>query len=324
MSRPLAQAGVKAVEREGSIIMRKFLSVSAALLMVLALFVPSSARAAAPAEGEKALEGRARYLAATNGLFLKSANRFGMKIKSPEAAAYLKKAEEASGKAAIHMKAREFNPAIDDYSASTHYAIQAIVIYKSVQTTAVRDAALMEQEDAKAGRDKKTKAELVQRRLAEVETFMQAVERLLREREEPFAMENLRAVRELYNSAKMNLDAGLYDLALENAAKAYKLSTDTVRQIKTARAEIITFPKPRPGDDTAAYDYEYRRNDTYSFFASQITTDPDRETKKLLRSAKEKKDEAMEAGKSGDLKKGAEAFKASTEFFMEAIKGSVK
>jgi len=315
--------------------MRKFLSViSSVLLMTSAMFAlqgPSSVRAEAAdggitpsAEGEKAFEGRARSLAATNELFLKSAKRFGLKIKSPEASAYLKKAEDASGKAALHMKARDFNPAIEAYSASTHYAIQAIVIYKNVQTSALRDAALKEQGDVKAGRDKKTKAALVLKRLAEVETFAQAVERLLKEREEPFAVENLKAVHDLYNSAKTSLGAGLYDLALENATKAYKMAIDTVREIKIARAEIITFPRPVPGDDSAAFDYEFSRNNTYSFFASQIITSPDRATKKLLRSANEKKDEADAAEKTGNLKKGAEALKSSTEFFMEAIKGSVK
>ncbi|MBI5969745.1 MAG: hypothetical protein HY884_01125 [Deltaproteobacteria bacterium] len=311
--------------------MRKFLSVIAVLLMVSALFLPSPVRAATadkgitpPAEEEKAFEGRAQTMAVTNGFFIKSAKRFGLKLKSPDASGYLKKAEEASDKAGVHMKAREFTSAVEDFSASTHYAIQAIVIYKNAQTSAIRDAALREQADVKAGRDKKTKAGLTLKRLTEVETFVQAATRLLKEREEPFVMEKLKAVQELYNSAKTSLSAGLDDLALENATKAYKLATDTVIEIKTARAEIITFPKPRTGDDTAAYNYEWRRNDTYSFFASQIISDPDKETKKLLRSADEKKDEAMNAGKDGDLKKGVEAFKTSTEFFMEAIKGSVK
>ena len=122
----------------------------------------------------------------------------------------------------------------------------------------------------------------------------------------------------------MSFAAGMYDLALEDATKAYRISTDIIREIKIARAEIITFPKPRKEDETDAYDYEWKRNDTYYFFASQIISDPDEDTKKSLRLGTEKKNEAVDAGTAGNLKKAIDAFNASTEFFMDAIKESVK
>lgn len=264
------------------------------------------------------------YLVRTNDLFIRAAAKAVEKSGNAEAGYLLKKAKETRANGQGHYEAGETQPAIDDYSESTHLAIHAIIIVKGEQGLVMRESAINTDDIIRAGEDRDLKEALIKKGASEVETFIKAAERLLRDGEVETAGVRLAEARRLYGLSKAELSGGEYGKAQDDVNKAYRAATDAVRAVKLARAEIMTFPRPASSNEKDVLVAEVKKNDAYRFFAEQVAPDNDGNIARRIKKGKTLRSHASDAIGAGDAKKALDLLGNSTGVYIEAIKMSVK
>jgi len=260
----------------------------------------------------------------TNELFIKTARKAVEEAGTSEAKSLLTRAEAARINGYGHAAASEIRPAVDDYSESTHLAVQVIVLVRNEQGLAVQAPAIETADIIKAGDDRERKEFLIKKGLAEAEAFIKTAERLQSEGESESARARLIEARTLYDASKNDLSDGRYDKALEDVNKAYKAATGAVRIIKKERAEIITFPRPASTNVKDVLDSELKKNDAYRFFATQVVSDGDPKISTYMKQGDSLRNDAAYVMNGGDAMTAIEKLKESTGMYIEAIKQSVQ
>ncbi|MBI5886932.1 MAG: hypothetical protein HZB85_10190 [Deltaproteobacteria bacterium] len=260
----------------------------------------------------------------TNELFITTARKAVDKTGTAEAKSLLSRAEAARINGYGHFTASETRPAIDDYSESTHLAVQIIVLVKNEQGMAAQTPAIETAEIIKAGDDRERKEAMIKKGLAEVEAFIKTAERLQGEGESTDAAMRLTEARSLYEASKNEFSDGRYDKALDDVNRAYMAATGAVRVIKKERAEIITFPRPASTDAKDVLSSELKKNDAYRYFASQVIPDGNRKIAAYMKQGDSLRDEAAYVMNGGDASAAIGKLKESTELYIEAIKQSIQ
>lgn len=260
----------------------------------------------------------------TNELFITTARKAVDKTGTAEAKSLLNRAEASRINGYGHFAAREMRPAIDDYSESTHLAVQVIVLVKNEQGMAAQTPAIETAEIIKAGDDRERKEALIKKGLAEVEAFVKTAERLQGEGESKDAAMRLTEARALYEASKKEFSDGGYDKALKDVNKAYVAATGAVRIIKKERAEIITFPRPASTDAKDVLTSELKKNDAYRYFASQVMPDGNQGIAAYLKQGDSLRDDAAYVMNGGDANAAIAKLKESTNLYIEAIKQSIQ
>lgn len=272
--------------------------------------------------GKTDTEREIEYKLKTNRAFLKAANKVVEEGKNPESLSYLKMAESAAKSGMENYNKGQFQLALEDFSESTQFAIQAITL-SNKQDASIREFFIKEELILQAKRDKERKEWLIKKGMAEVEIFIKTAERLLKEtkHEKPAGMDEAQV---LYESSKANLEKADYDAALSDISKAYKAATATVKGIKHSQGDVITFPKPIFNDEKEILQYELKKNNSYFFFASQVIKDENGDSASLLRAGRALKEDGEDYAQSGDNQKAIEKLRSSTELIIKAIRGSFR
>lgn len=265
-----------------------------------------------------------KTLIQTNDLFLMTAKQTVAEGGNADASNLLTRAEASKVNGYGHYRAGELKPAIDDYTESTHLAIQAIFLVKNQQGLVMRDSAINTDELIKAGNDRERKEALIKKGMVEAEAFINAAERLLKDGDDVDAASMLANARTLYLQSKKELSDGEYDKALEDVNLAYKAATGTVRAIKEARAEIITFPRPASSNEKDILALEIKKNDAYRYFVTQVAPENDGTANRDLIKGDALRTEAAYVMNGGDVKAAIEKLRASTDLYIETIKKLVK
>jgi len=262
-----------------------------ALILSLASYAVASASfEAAPAErGESPVVNiseemvlAAEQTLRVNNAFLELAGKMVKESGSPDADIYLNKAYALAKEGLMHMEGGDFEFAVEDFMESTRMAVYAVVLSGGDDDRlkeAVKGQERLHLEEAEHERKEK----LIIKGFSEAETFINTAERLLSESYHQDARRKVDEAKELYRSAKHAVSRGDYDMALSDIDKAYKLSTDSIRDIKSSEGDIITFPRPSFTDDRAIYLHELKRNETYMFLAENIAVDG--ESARMLKEA---------------------------------------
>lgn len=296
--------------------------IAAATLMLMLTLMLALLSGAQTAHADMTADLKA--LIQTNDLFLMSAKQTVAEGGNADASSLLTRAEASKVNGYGHFRAGEIKPAIDDYAESTHLAIQAIFLVKNQQGLVMKESAINTDELIKAGNDRERKEALIKKGMAEAEAFINAAERLLKDGDDVDAASKLANARALYAQSKKELSDGEYDKALEDVNLAYKAATGTVRAIKEARAEIITFPRPASSSEKDVLALEMKKNDAYRYFAAQVAPENDGAANRNLKKGDTLRTEAAYVMNGGDVKTAIEKLRASTDLYIETIKKSVK
>ncbi len=258
----------------------------------------------------------------SNEVFLKAARQIVESSSGKAWETIIKMAEKYHTEGIAHYNLKEYEFALEDISESTQTAIHAIILTKNSEDAEIRSIVIQEEMVLKEKHDKERKEVIIRKGIDEVEIFIRTAERLLQGNKNPEAERELDNAREAFKAAKLSLAGGQLDESISGLNKAYKLATQTVKGIKRAQGDIITFPKPVFSDEKQMLDYELKKNDSYVFFASQSVKEKNPEALKLLNAAKAAREEASRHIEAGDAPKATELLKTSTGLFIDAIKAS--
>jgi len=258
----------------------------------------------------------------SNKVFLIAAQKAVAANKNQDAESFLKKAQTLSEEAAFHYKKNDWAFAFEDITESTRMAVYAITL-AGTQDQSLRDVIVAEEFEMREGRDHVRKEAMITKGYIEVETFIMTAERLLTEKEDSAAREQLGEARRLIKESKNSVAVNDYDNALKLIDDAYLRATQSVRNIKKAQGDSIAYPRTEFASDKDALAYEAKRNDTYIFFAAQVVKENDEFTQKLLDDAQGLKIEATLARDRGDLVLAVQKFRESTALIIRAIKEAV-
>ncbi len=262
------------------------------------------------------------YRAATNKAFIEAAWKI---VKDDaDAGSFLRMAEDAAREGDEHFKNEEYEFALEDIAESNQLALHAVVLAANRENPAIKELVLKEELVLQAKHDIERKETLLRKGMAEVEIFIKTAERLLGQEGRERAHPRLEEAREVYNKAKADLAHQNYDEALTNIRKAYRLATQTVKEIKRAQDDIITFPKPVLNDEKDILDYELKKNASYVFFASKVVPETDAESGRMLNAGVAMKEQALRAVEQGDTQEAIRQFQESTQFLIKAIKHTYK
>ena len=102
------------------------------------------------------------------------------------------------------------------------------------------------------------------------------------------------------------------------------MATQTVKDIKRAQDDIITFPRPAFNDEKEILAYELKKNASYVFFSSKVVKEDDAEPQKMLRAGTEIKKQALASIEKNQTQEAIEQLQESTELFIKAIKLTYK
>lgn len=260
----------------------------------------------------------------TNSAFLQSARAVVESSDDIDAMSYLKLAEAALLEGIKRYNDGEYNLASEHIKESTRMAIQAIITAKNEQDLTIRDYAIQEEMVLKEKHETAHKVEQIKKDIPEVAIFIATSERLLSTDENVKAREQVNAAKKLLESAKEDFSNARYDESIENLDKAYKLITDTIKEMKRLKGEAITYPKRKFRNEKEELDYELKKNNSYLFFATQSVSEDDKYAEGMIRDGEALKDEAMAAIKDGENRKAIEKLKASTAMLMQAVRTSFK
>lgn len=291
------------------------------LFFFSAIFAGNYSASAAEKNGEslvKETENRIR----SNEAFLKAARQIVESSSGKAWETILKMAEKYHSEGIAHYNLKEYEFALEDISESTQTAIHAIILTKNSEDAEIRSIVIQEEMVLKEKHDRERKEVLIRKGIDEVETFIRTAERLLQGKKNLDAEQEIDSAREEFKAAKLSLAGGQLDEAIAGLAKAYKMATLTVKGIKRAQGDIITFPKPAFSDEKQMLEYEIKKNDSYIFFASQSVKEKNPEAVRLLNAANAARQEASKHIDSGDVAKATELLKASTGFYIDAIKAA--
>lgn len=257
-----------------------------------------------------------------NNIFLTAAQKAIAANKNQDAESFFKKAQTLSAEAAYHYKKHDWAFALEDINESTRMALYAITL-ASTQDKSLRDAIIQEEFEMYEGQDHARKESMITKGYIEAETFIMTADRLLAEKENSVARQKLGEARRLLNESKKSVAINDYDNALKLIDDAYLQATQSVKDIKKAQGDSITYPRTEFASDKDALAYEAKRNDTYIFFASQVVKDDDESTQKLLDDAQSLKAEATFARDKDDLRQAVQKFRESTALLIKVIKEAV-
>lgn len=213
----------------------------------------------------------------SNKVFLIAAQKALEANKNQDAESFFKKAQTLSLEAAYHYKRRDWAFALEDISESTRMAVYAITLASTPDKT-LREVIVQEEFEMHEGKDHVRKESMITKGYIEVETFIMTAERLLVEKESSAARENLAEARRLLNESRKSVAINDYDNALKLIDDAYLRATQSVKDIKKAQGDAITYPRTEFASDNDALAYEAKRNDTYIFFATQVVKENDEST----------------------------------------------
>ncbi len=259
----------------------------------------------------------------TNSAFLQSARAVVESSGDPDAMSYLKLAESALQEGIKHYNDGEYSLASEQIKESTRMAIQAIITSKNQQDLTIRDYAIQKEMALKEKYEVAQKVERIKKDIPEVAIFIATAERLLSTDENTEARHKVYESKELLESAKDFLSRERYDDSIDNLDRAYKLITDTIKEIKRLKGEAITYKKTFK-NEKEELDYEVKKNNSYLFFATQSVSEDDRDAEGMIRDGEALKDEAMAAVKNGENRKALEKLRASTSMLMQAVRTSFK
>lgn len=264
------------------------------------------------------------YALRTNSAFLQSARQVVESSGDTDAMAYLKLAESTLLEGIKHYNDGEYNLASEHIKESTRLAIQAIITAQNQQDLTIRDYAIQEEMALKEKHEIAHKVEQIKKGIPEVAIFIATSERLLSTDENVKARDQVNEAKKLLESAKEDFSKERYDDSIDNLDRAYKLITDTIKEMKRLKGEAITYPKRKFKDEKEELDYELKKNNSYLFFATQSISEDDKYAEGMIRDGEALKDEAMAAIKDGENKKALEKLKASTAMLMQAVRTSFK
>ncbi|MBI5491561.1 MAG: hypothetical protein HY893_01365 [Deltaproteobacteria bacterium] len=298
-----------------------------ALIIVMAILLPLVPAKAFPQEkAPEASNGKiaaeADYKLKANTTFINAAEKIVKESGDAEAASILKMARASAEEARQHYGKGEYEFASEDAAESTRMATHAIVISKNRQDSTIRDSVIREEAILRSKHDAERKEAMIKKGLAEVETFIKTADMLASEYGSASAPARIGQAKAFLAMSKTHIAGGDLDSSLEEIKKAYKLITDTVREMKRERGEIITFPRPAVTDEKEMLTYELKKNDSYLFFAEKLAGGMTREGSRLLGEAKTLQGEAMKAMDAGDRPVAIEKLKASTELYIKAVKST--
>lgn len=266
------------------------------------------------------------YRIRKNEAFLEAARKIVRESDKKEAVPFLEMAEALSREAYTHYDAGEKVLAVEDIHDSARLAILAITLSK-LDDESIRDIVIEEELVMKELRDRAKKEAAIGRRITEVETFIETAERLIYadpEKENPRAVSRLDAAKAAFESAKKELRRGDPDSAYEDINRAYTFATQSVKEIKRSKDEVITFPPPPSEDAGSVYTHELKKNDTYIFFASQVEGSGSEEAERLFKEGSSLRDLALKLKESGKVEEATNKLKESTRLFIKMIKTSVR
>lgn len=258
----------------------------------------------------------------TNGEFLKAAAKIISEERSDEAASVLRLAESSRDEAIIHLKSGEYELAIEDVNDSNRKAVHAIILSRSSNDRALREAVMREEVSLMAERERVRKEAQLKKGLAEVEIFIKAAERLLKDTRNETAALKLKETKEVYAASKEKASLGDYDKALEDVSRAYKLATAAVKDIKRSQGDILTFPKAAYTEQKDILAHELKKNDAYAFFASTMVKEGQGESFRLVSEGLTYRESAMKAVKDGGDAQAINDLRASTELLIKALRYS--
>ncbi len=298
-----------------------------ALIILMALMLPLVPAKAFPQEtargasnGKAAAE--ADYKLKASASFINAAEKIVKESGDAEAASILKMARASAEEARQHYGKGEYEFAIEDAAESTRMATHAIVLSKNRHDSTMRDFVIKEETILRSKHDTERKEAMIKKGLAEVETFIKTADRLASEYGNAPAASKIEQAKTLLAGSKTLIAGGDLDSSLEDIKKAYKLITDTVKDMKRDRGEIITFPRPAVTDEKEMLTYELKKNDSYLFFAEKLSNGMTSEGSRLFGEAKTLQGEAMKAMDAGDRPVAIEKLKASTELYIKAVKST--
>ena len=102
------------------------------------------------------------------------------------------------------------------------------------------------------------------------------------------------------------------------------MATQTVKDIKRAQDDIITFPRPAFNDEKEILAYELKKNASYVFFSSKVVKEDDAEPQKMLSAGTEIKKQALASIEKNQTQEAIKQLQESTELFIKAIKLTYK
>lgn len=257
-----------------------------------------------------------------NKIFMTAAQKAIAANKNQDAESFLKKAQILFAEAEDHYKKQDWAFALEDLNESTRMALYAITL-ASTQDKSLHDAIIQEEFEMYEGQDHARKEAMITKGHIEAETFIMTADRLLAEKENSVARQKLGEARRLLKESRKSVAINDYDNALKLIDDAYLQATQSVKDIKKAQGDSITYPRTEFASDKDALAYEAKRNDTYIFFASQVMKDDDESTQKLLDDAQSLKAEATSARDAGNLTQAVQKFRESTQLLIKAIKEAV-
>jgi len=297
-----------------------------ALLMPLIPLCAASAHENEPAAASKGSDNdksEIEHDLRTNSAFLQSARAVVESSGDPDAMSYLKLAESALLEGIKHYNDGEYTLASEHIKESTRMAIQAIITAKNQQDLTMRDYAIQEEMALTEKHEIAHKVERIKKDIPEVAIFIATAERLLSTDENAEARDKVNESKKLLESAREFFSRERYDDSIDNLDRAYKLITDTIKEMKRLKGEAITYKKTFKNENEEL-DYELKKNNSYLFFAKQSVSDDDNLAEGMIHDGEALKDEAMAAIKNGENKMALEKLKASTSMLMQAVRTSFK
>jgi len=292
-----------------------------AIVFAIAALWPLTSHAAKKMEADAYLKSF-EYRSMTNKAFLKSVKKIIGDDK--EAAQYFNMARTSSRESYEHFSAGDYGFALEDLGESNQLAMHALIIATNKDDPAIQEYVIKEEILLQARHDRERKEELLRKGIAEVETFIKTAERLSKDGGTDESEKMLGSAREHYDTSQLNLANQNFDEALVEIKKAYQLATQTVKDIKRAQDDIITFPKPAFNDENEILAYELKKNSSYVFFASKVVKEEDTEPQKMLKEAAEIKKKALAAQEADRTHDAIKELQESTELLIKAIKSAYK
>lgn len=262
---------------------------------------------------------------ATNDMFMETARAAAAQTGNPKAKSLFERAETFRRNGRAHFMAGEEQPSIDDYSESSHLAIQAIIIVKNEQGLKMREAAIEASDIIKAGDDRERNEALIKDGMSEAKTFIKTAKWLQQESASDNAALLIAQAETLYDKSAQEFSEGKYPNALEDINAAYTAATDAIKIIKSERPEIITFPRSKSPYEKDILASELRRNDAYGYFAAQLVSNKSTaKAANLLRKGNSLRDDASDSLDAKETKKAIELLRESTDSYIMAIKFAIK
>lgn len=272
--------------------------------------------------GQQTIQEKLEIKLRTNGAFLRAAAKIIAEDKSDAPSAILKLAESTREEALSHLKSGEYEFAVEDIDDSTRKAVHAIVLAKNSRDNGLRELVMKEEMTLLADREHSRKEAQLRKGVAEVEIFITTAERLLKDHSDEQAAVKLKETKEVFAASKARITQGDYDKAIEDISKAYKLATSTVKDIKRAQGDIVTFPKTAYSDPKDILAHEVKKNDAYALFASTIVKEGQDEPARLVSKGLAYREDALKAMKDGGEANAIAALKTSTELLIKALRAS--